>query len=105
MNDEIWTIEVNVSEDPLSVYAWHIDMLSQTIKRNILNSMGYQTTNHWVLVGLSNSGTEAHDKADKLRDILIQERTNPEYRDRKSRYKLIKDLSKEEIFKRSLIIE
>lgn len=82
---DIWTIEVQTThEDMLSPYAWHIDDLNTTLKRNasmVVDHIDASAKKRressgfgWEIVGLAYSLQEASDKAHLLRDIMRKNR-------------------------------
>lgn len=69
---DIVTIELNLDDDFANACAYHVDYLSETIKRNIEHAELKQKTQRWVLVGLAYSLNEGLDKCEKLRQILCK---------------------------------
>jgi len=68
--NQIWTIELNLDDNPLSSFAWHIDEYKRTVLRNIRHSIVNQKSERWVLVGLATTIDEAHEKTDNLRKLI-----------------------------------
>ena len=69
---EVCTIELNLDDDFSSSCSYHVDYLSQTIKRNVQHAETKQKTNRWVLVGLAYGLSEAMEKAQDLRVLLCK---------------------------------
>jgi hypothetical protein len=70
----IWTIELNLNDDPLNSCSWHIDDLKTTCLRNIRHSIHEEKVDKWVLVGLKESEEIPFEEADMLRRLIAKER-------------------------------
>ena len=72
MNEEkeLWTVEVNLNDDAISPYAWHVDTISRTIEKNLNAAYQGQKRQPWLLVGLEISFDDACDLADKYREHI-----------------------------------
>ena len=72
--DDVWTIEVNLDDDPLSSCSWHLDYLRLTIKNNVRRSIHNEKPDRWVLVGIRPTFEDASHYADELRQLICLEK-------------------------------
>lgn len=70
----LWTIELNLDDDPLNSCAWHIDELKLTCVRNLRHCIDKEETDRWVLVSIVESADIPWGEADELRRIIAKTR-------------------------------
>lgn len=85
----IWVVEIlTTHEDMLSPYAWHIDHLDEVLKLNarlavehVDTPVDFRRSNlfGWMIVALARDGKEAHEKADKLKAMMVRNRNSKDF--------------------------
>ncbi len=85
---KICTIELNLDDDFANSTSYHVDYLSETIKRNLLANEEKIKGDRWVLVGLANSLTEGIEKSKEIQ-LLLCKRNN---KNPKGIYELLEDM-------------
>jgi len=69
---ELWIIELNLDDKYSNSTAYHIDTLSNTIKRHLLFALDSTETDRWVTIGVARSYSEAHDECGNLHKLLCK---------------------------------
>lgn len=69
---DLYSIELNLSLNPLETSAWHVENLTNTCKRNFKQIVDGtdSTQDRWVLVGYESSLIAANKKIDNLTRIV-----------------------------------
>ncbi len=68
MNNELWTVEVNLDDDARYPNAYHIDIQENSLKNNLRRVLCKDNkVERWVIVAIANNASMAGEMCDKIR--------------------------------------
>ena len=79
MDENLYTIEINLDDDFANACAYHIDSFKNTSAMNLRHAVEMVKGDRWVTVGLAYSLSEASEKAHKLRAELCRRHKRTPY--------------------------